>query len=178
MEATQARMGLYHAPESRASITRTPSIQIPIKRSLAKKLLSAGHRKSLRFESALDVQRKRGGAVSREETTLLPIREPYPRPPMTLLRRFRSWTGTSVLAKKQVAYAAVPGAGATAPYTCGICPVYCAELIGRRAMHGLLSRRRGVLGQPGSRVPPRKGDRRNRPAAAASAAQGEMRPDR
>ena len=35
--------------------------------------------------------------VSREETVLLLIRAPYPRPLMALSRRFRSGTGTSVL---------------------------------------------------------------------------------
>ena len=43
----------------------------------------------------------RGNCVSREETALLSIREPYPtcnpRPLMALLQRFRSCTGTSVL---------------------------------------------------------------------------------
>ena len=37
--------------------------------------------------------------MSREETTLLSIREPYPRPLIALSQRFRSCTGTSVLPK-------------------------------------------------------------------------------
>ena len=68
---------------------------------------SAGHRCLLqRFESALDVQKlgNRGKPVSRKETTLLSIREPYPRPLMAVSQRLYSCTGMSILTKTPSTY--------------------------------------------------------------------------
>ena len=55
--------------------------------------------KGLRVHSTYKGYETGGNYVSREETTLLSIREPYPRPLIALSQRFRSCTGTSVLPK-------------------------------------------------------------------------------